>query len=289
MKHKSRRYIEQSYESRLLFWLSQLHQFCDDKEIGYALFGGAAVGAYVGHLPRKLHDIDLICDPKDVKKITAFLEVEGFEEQRTVKARKAGYWKFVFRNHIYEMIVSVFPMRFTLLDLDRPGYPVLGSYDFSDALARKRLLNVQSLNSHATIAVYAIPFEDLVVSKLWPTFEPNTIHDLVLLLTSEAATRFELGYFSACLERSSILWEFAAESLCRFEKSYPKTAWFRLALNEDRLADRIKLLRQAISDRSSSACPSYVPLSDSSNGRAKHLALKHRSKQSSSGRVLQAN
>lgn len=289
MKQKTRHYIEQSYESRLLFWLNQLHQFCDNKDIGYALFGGAAVGAYIGHLPRKLHDIDLICDPKNVKKITAFLDAEGFEEQRTVKARKAGYWKFVFRNHIYEMIVSVFPMRFTLLDLDCPGYPVLGSYDFANALARKRLLNVQSLNSNATISVYAIAFEDLIVSKLWPTFEPNTIHDLVLLLTSEAANGFELGYFSACLERSSILWEFVAESLCRFEQSYPKTAWFRLAVNKGRVADRVKILRHAIFDRSSSACARYKPLSNCSNGSTKYSALKRRSKRASSGQMLQTH
>jgi hypothetical protein len=287
MKRK-RRYVEQSYESRLLFWLNQLHHFCADNDLRYALFGGAAVGAYIGHLPRKLHDLDVICDARDVRKIVCYLQDEGFQEQKTVKARKAGYWKFVYRNHIYEMIVSIFPMRFTLLDLDAVGYPVLGSYDFTSALARKRLLNVHSVDRHTTVAVYAIAFEDLIVSKLWPTFEPNTIHDLLLLLTSEAAGQFEFEYFCRCLEYSPTLLEFAAESLSRFEKSYPHTAWSRLALNQDRLTNRIQLLHDAIYDRTAKAYRKHTPTSHSSNGHAKNLALKQRCR-SSPARLFQAH
>jgi hypothetical protein len=288
MKPKRRRYIEQSYESRLLFWLDQLHRFCEDNRINYALFGGAAVGAYVGHLPRKLHDIDLISHPATVKEITAFLIGHGFDEQCTVKARKAQYSKFVFRNHIYEMIVSVFPMRFTLLDLDHPKYEVLGSYDFADALERRRLLPLQPLGRKTGISVWAISFEDLVVSKLWPTFEPNTIHDLLLLLTSKAAEAFEPAYFSTCVQRNSVLSEFAAESLERFEHSYPRTAWFRLARDQTFLARRIELLRDALCDRAAGSCH-RLTTSAQPNGTLSSPPVKARAARSlASSRRLQA-
>jgi len=70
-------YVQQSYESRLLYWLHEVHGFFESSRLVYALFGGAAVGGYVGHLPRKLHDIDVVVSPEAVQPFERFLTGRG--------------------------------------------------------------------------------------------------------------------------------------------------------------------------------------------------------------------
>jgi len=83
--------------------------------------------------------------------------------------------------------------------------------------------------------VYSIPLEDLLISKLWPTFEPNTVHDLLLLLSSDSIENLDNGYLSECFHKNDGLQELAAESLARFERIYQQRhgiAW--LATEEER-------------------------------------------------------
>jgi hypothetical protein len=226
---KSFRYLEHSYEKRLLFWLSELDRFCESKEIPYALFGGAAVGAYAGHLPRKLHDLDVISDREGSRMIEVFLVEHQFKKQETVKARVADYTKFMLRNHVYDMIISIFPSTFTLINIDDEQFPVLDVYDFSPALSHRRRLSIRSLGCDESTSVSVVPLEDLLVSKLWPTFEPNTVHDLLLLLASKYGSALDGKYLSQRIEANPILRPLVLESFVRFERIYPETSWFRLA------------------------------------------------------------
>ena len=180
-------YSKYSYESRVLHWLREVDNHLTSNRIHYGLFGGAAVAAYVGHLPRKLHDLDLLLLPNDIKEFCSFLCSRGFKEQRSEKSSKAQFKKFVLANHIYDLIISVFPGKFTLLDVDSKNLRVLGVYDFSAGIKQSRRREIASLSGDQAIGVYAVPLEDLIVSKIWPTFEPNTVHDLLLLLTCTEA------------------------------------------------------------------------------------------------------
>lgn len=229
MASKPFRYLEHSYEKKLLFWLSELDRFCESKQIPYALFGGAAVGAYAGHLPRKLHDLDVISDREGSGRIEGFLVERHFKKQETVKAREADYTKFMLRNHVYDMIISIFPSKFTLINIDDERFPVLDVYDFSPALSHRRRLSIRSLGSDESTPVSVIPLEDLLVSKLWPTFEPNTVHDLLLLLASKYGSALDGKYLSQRIEANPILRPLVLESFLRFERIYPETSWFHLA------------------------------------------------------------
>ena len=82
------KYILDSYEYRLLNWLGSLDEFLKSREIPYAVFGGSAVAGYVGHLPRKLHDIDLIVHPSNSGELCEFLVQNGHELQETHKSSK---------------------------------------------------------------------------------------------------------------------------------------------------------------------------------------------------------
>lgn len=218
---------ELSYESKLFHWLYRVDRFFENSEIPYALFGGAAVAAYIGHLPRKLHDLDIIIREADLKLADDFMRAEGFELQQTFKSQKANYRKYLLKNHLYEIIISFFPGCFTLLNVNQEDLPILGRFDFSRALKHAGRQRIESLGGKGGVSVKVVPVEDLIISKLWPTFEPNTVHDLAMLLATHKGN-LDLQYMKSRVCEAGSLGDLARESLGQFAKAYKSSVWASL-------------------------------------------------------------
>lgn len=234
-------YTRDSYERRLLNWLGCLDTFFLSQQTPYALFGGSAVAGYIGHLPRKLHDIDLLVLPKNQKPLKGFLAAKGFKLERTRKSKRAGFLKFVHRNDIYELIISVFPGSFRLLNLDDRKLPLIAKYDFSSAIVNAVRRTIRSFDGQEGVAVSVIPMEDLIISKLWPTFEPNTVHDLLLLFLADESLRLDTEYMRQRIESDSKLSALCHQTYQYFEGIYHRTAWYELTQRKDNI-ERVKSL-----------------------------------------------
>jgi len=261
-------YCKNSYEDRLLYWLSEIDAYMRANRRRYGLFGGGAVAAYIGHFPRKLHDIDLLVLPNDIQAISAFLASRGFEHLKSTKSTRARFLKFVLRNHIYELIVSIFPGEFTLLDVDSEDLKPLGVYDFSMALEKVERRQILSLAMNAdgireSVDVDAVPLEDLILSKLWPTFEPNTVHDLLLLLTCPEISKLRWSYLQDRIEKANSLRPYCLQTLQMFERSYRATAWYRLSAEKSRFDSTVVRLRAVVDEESDPTTPPPAALEGS--------------------------
>jgi hypothetical protein len=263
-------YINNSYENRVLYWLSNLDRHFAVQGISYALFGGAAVAAYVGHLPRKLHDLDILLFPADVEQLVVFLKENGFDHQKQAKSVRAGFAKLILKNHVYEMIISAFPARFILLDIDKEDMPVLATYDFAEALSRTVRREIRNLANEERVTVSAVPLEDLIISKLWPTFEPNTVHDLLLLLSCGEASQLDFAYLKHRLGASPPLCKLCVETLEKFQKAFPWTAWYQLASENRALSNSLSLLTETFAELGHT---SLRPLSNSVGNLRKRVHL----------------
>jgi hypothetical protein len=69
--------------------LAGIHELFQDHGIEYWLFGGWAVDFHASALTRAHHDIDLAVWSKDLARITALLEADGW--QHAPEAREDGY------------------------------------------------------------------------------------------------------------------------------------------------------------------------------------------------------
>lgn len=106
--------------------------------------------------------------------------------------------------------------------------------------------NVRSLDGAKTVDVFVVPMEDLIVSKLWPTFEPNTVHDLLLLLACDEALRLDADYMRRRMESSGGLKMLCYQSYQYFESIYRRTTWYQLT-HEKANTERVsKLLKETL-------------------------------------------
>ena len=226
-------YYHRSHEIRLLNCLIELDTFLLSHKISYCLFGGLAVASYAGHLIRKLHDIDIILKPNQIESLQNFIINKGFAICETNKSKKAQYLKYVRhdKNGVYQLKTSIFPGKFILLNLDSSHLSVLATYDFQDALSQSQRRVISSLDGEREARVNILPIEDLIISKLWPTLEPTTIHDLLILLTSPEAKTFNMNYIFQKINSSQPLREIYCNSMAIFKKTYKNTAWYKLATN----------------------------------------------------------
>src|SRR5207248_689197 len=145
-------------------------------------------------------------------------------------------------------VASLFPAKFTLLNVDDPHLGVEGVYDFAPALSARKLRKIASIAEGKTVQTYAVPIEDLIISKLWPTFEPSTIHDLLLLLACEEATHIDLTYFRERL-RETPLAALCKASFVKFIDVYRHTAWYHLSGDTETLENTLRAIESALLTR----------------------------------------
>jgi hypothetical protein len=244
-RNQENEYPNISYEHELLAWISELDRYLVSAKITYALFGGGAVAGYIGQLPRKLHDLDLIVFPDQINALIDFLSQNGFLETKSYKSDKANFRKFTAERHIYQIITSIFPAEFKLLNFDDRRLPVLGTHDFSAAIRNSTRKKINSVDTRTSVEVSVIPLEELIFSKLWPAFESNTVHDLLLLLACSAAN--DLDVFSIEQHfRNSPLAHLSLETFERFCNVYQKTAWYGLTRESGKVDDTINHLTSVL-------------------------------------------
>jgi hypothetical protein len=213
-------FSESSYESYVFSHLYRLYIFLEEEKTPYAFFGGVAVAGYSGHLSRNLHDLDLIIPKGEEVGFVSYLSSQGFHEHTRKKSKQADFRKFLFEDDRYQMIVSIFPGKFTLIDLEDENMRHIGTYDFTPALERRTIRLIHALGGQGAVPVVVIPIEDLIITKLWPTFEPKSILDLILLLGSDAASSLDFSYIANRLKQTDRIRLITLQTLKRFLTAY---------------------------------------------------------------------
>lgn len=239
-------FSELSYESYVFSLLYHLYLFLEAKKQTHAFFGGTAVAAYSGHLPRKLHDIDLIVPEGEEGMLVSHMYSESFREQPTRKTKRANFRKFLYEDDLYQIIVSIFPGKFTLLDLAQSTMPPIGIYDFSSALERRTVRSIHALCGQGKVPVVTVPIEDLIITKLWPTLEPKSILDLSLLLGSDAASHLDFSYLAARVKQSEKICSATLQILKRFQTVYDKSLWSRGLTKRETVITQVRRLIDAL-------------------------------------------
>lgn len=239
-------FIERSYESYVFSHLYKLYCFLEDKRQSHAFFGGTAVAAYIGHLPRKLHDIDLILPQGEEGELVSYLSSEGFHEHSTNKTMRANFRKFLFEDDRYQIILSVFPGKFTLLDLNNAAMPPIGIYDFRTALECSSVHSIQALGGQGEVPVVTVPIEDLIITKLWPTLEPKSVLDLSLLLSCDATSRLDFTYLVSRVKQTESIYSATIQTLKRFPSIYDKSLWSRGLPEQESIRSRVRQLINAL-------------------------------------------
>lgn len=248
-------FSEPSYESYVFSHLYHLYLFLEAERQPHAFFGGTAVAAYSGHLPRRLHDIDLIVPEGEEGRLVSHMYSESFREQTTRKAKRANFRKFLYEDDRYQIIVSVFPGKFTLLDLTNSTMPPIGTYDFSVALERRNVRFIHALGGQGEVPVVTVPIEDLIITKLWPTLEPKSILDLSLLLCSDAASRLDFSYLAARVKQSEKICSVTLQTLKRFVMVYDKSLWSRSPPKREVIRTQVRRIINALD--STNATPAF--------------------------------
>lgn len=239
-------FVEPSYESYVFSYLYSLHLFLETENQPYAFFGGVAVAAYSGHLPRTLHDLDLIIPEGEELGLVSCLCSEGFREHPTTKTKRANFRKFCFEDNRYQIIVAIFPGKFTLIDLADSNMSAIGTYDFGPALEHRTVRSIHALGGEGTVPVVTVPIEDLIITKLWPTLEPKLIHDLILLLGSDAANKLDLSYLATRMKQTEDMRSVTLQTLNRFLSVYDKSLWSKGLPTRATIKDQARSLIDAL-------------------------------------------
>ncbi len=237
-----------SYEYRLIHALREIDIFLTSNDIPYCLFGGAAVAGYAQHFVRKLHDLDLIVMPQHESQLRAYLLQQGFVEHPSPISEKANYVRFAHQNPFCGLKASIFPGAFILLSQASETLTRLAIFDFEPGLrgaSRKRIL---SLNNESSAEINVLRLEDLIITKLWPTVEATTIHDLLVLLSCTDPECLDISYIANRLHASPEMRYLYSTSLAIFKASYTKTVWHRFTGENRQLESVIELLESALTE-----------------------------------------
>jgi len=242
-----------SYEHRILETLSAIDHFCEAEQIPYAVFGGSGVAAYIGHLPRKIHDVDLLALDADIPRLDRFLRKRQFARANTYKSRKAHFLKYSLENHLYQQVVTIFPGKFVLLNIADPGLRPLEEFDFRESICSSKKRDIKTLRTtgDAGASVRVLRIEDLLISKLWPVIEPTTVHDSFYLLSTviaPGAVEFDWDYFCTRLHSTTAIKKLCLDTFSELIELYPRSVWSRGFGDRSAFGNTIHKLGEAIRD-----------------------------------------
>jgi len=176
-KSRIRQKIEEpSVESLIIHFLIRLLEERSLPTIAFT--GGIAIGAYLGHLPRRLADIDLVILSKD------------FSALREILHRYCFHTVCGPRSHI----VSEFCSSDSFFDIDvhqdaiilanPPEWEALGRFDLTDALHRRQMLTLHAVSRRGTVTLPTVPISYHFLMKLLPPIEPTNLHDILYMILS---------------------------------------------------------------------------------------------------------
>jgi len=246
-------FSELSYESYIFSHLYNLHLFLESEKQPHAFFGGSAVAAYIGYLPRNLHDVDIIIPQGEESKLVSYMNSEGFREIKTKKAGLANFSKFLYEDDRYQMIISIFPGKFTLLDLSNPNMPPIGIYDFKTAIDHRVLRSIHALCGRGEVPIITIPIEELIITKLWPVLEPKSVLDLGLLLCSEASKNLDFAYLSDRIKESKNIAPIIMKTMRRLNSIYEESLWSKSLPRPEIIRTQVQRLIDTLDSKNSAS------------------------------------
>ena len=261
-----------SNEKNTLRVIKAFDAFAKDREIIYATFGGAAVAGYLGHFIRRLHDLDFIIHESSIEDCKRHFKQNGFHARITQKSKKANFVQF--EQPELNVICSLFAGKFNLIDIDSKDMPILIQYDLTETLQHRRQLRIESFDREVTCSILAIPIEDLLITKLFPTIEPNNMCDIAILLCYidlKEPLNFNQGYFQNRLG-SLANFEETIEANWNLLLSYIRRSMWKNVFTENiMLAGNVKLLTDIFSSRKKSGEKFHSKLceSEKASGRGR--------------------
>lgn len=234
-----------THESKLIRLLSQITDYLCESGIVYGIFGSCGIAGYIGHFPRKIHDVDIVLKPDDMRQVKDVLESLGFSKEENQKNISANFENFVYlKDGVWKPKVSLFPGKYTFVDVDDPTFKPLGTYDFTKSLEKRQFKQIYSIDHKQNVDVYVLPLEELIISKLWPVFETVNVHDLFLLLSNPDSENIDVNYILSRIKNSPEYTEMYLTNLDLFKKYYPKTAWHSDSCLEQRIHNQLICLEE---------------------------------------------
>ncbi|MBA7517686.1 hypothetical protein ES705_09740 [subsurface metagenome] len=216
-----RKFKETSVEYQILDFLSKFPSI----DALYAFTGGVAFGAYLGHLPRRLGDIDMLTDVKSFLKIKNFLEEENFIEVTKSKVIKEFQNKKVF----FEIDIHV---EYLYLALP-PKWEILDKFPLKEALQSRIRLPLRSMDRFKQVDIYVIPPEYHFIIKLFPPIEPSNLHDLLYLMIIWKEPKVLIKKVSTLIRKHKRFEEFFVQRIKEYEKIIFSTIWFKKLSDKD--------------------------------------------------------
>jgi hypothetical protein len=171
---------EQSVEYDLMDFLQTLESRGELPVHAYT--GGLAFGCYLGHLPRRLSDVDMVIASADLPHLSAALHAVHYYPMSSARSHVIAE----FRSDTNYFDIDVHLDRIVLA---MPGdWRVVGEYDLRPALASRQNLAFASLDRTRLVRIPVVSREEHFVMKLLPPLEAHNVHDILYLLCTEPWT-----------------------------------------------------------------------------------------------------
>jgi hypothetical protein len=186
-----------------------------------AFTGGLAIGGYLGHLPRRLNDIDLVVSPSDV---SAWDSALGRRQFRLVGSERAHIvLEYASQNRFFDIDTHV--GRIVLAN--PPSWEPLGEYDLSDALTARVFTSLATIAHDRRISIPVVPAAHHVLMKLLPPPEPTNLHDLVYLFLSQVWSSAEVDQTIQIASNCPLkLQSLFAHRTAFYVRHCPQSVWF---------------------------------------------------------------
>lgn len=210
------KFNEISVEYRVIEFVAK---FSDAVGTPYAFTGGIAFGGYLGHLPRRSSDIDMVTSAAGFSEIKRFLVSEGFVD----KTDSAIIRQFASEEFYFDLDIHV---DYLYLGLP-PAWEILGKFSLKEALENRVSVSVRSMDQKKSARFYAIPPEYHFLLKLFPPVETSNMHDLLYLIaTCKDADAMAISVRDL-INRYAPFEDYFLQRLKMYKQIAPSTIWFR--------------------------------------------------------------
>lgn len=227
------KFNEKSIEYSILDFLSRFSEL----KTPYAFTGGVAFGAYLGHLPRRLGDIDMVTSLKAFPKVKKFLLSLGFKETTKtsiIKEFRKERCYFDVDIHIDYLYLG-----------NPPKWEILAKYPLKKSLAERIKLPIKSMDGKKSVSVYVVSPHSHFLKKLFPPIEPSNMHDLIyLVITARNFEKFSNNVYKL-INNEKEFKEFFKERIKAYKSVIPKTIWFK-SLNSKNKEKVLKLWQELL-------------------------------------------
>lgn len=213
-KELSKKFNDQSVENSVIDFLKKFSKLKGN----YAFTGGIAFGGYLGHLPRRSGDIDMVATKQTYPLIRKFLENNGFREKNVNKIVKTFYRKGMYF-HI--------DIHIDYLYLANPKtWRIIDKYSLSDAVKKRNRAKIKSIDGKKEVNIYVVPSDYHFLMKLFPPLEPSNAHDLLYLILSKNGGKKLLTRVKNIIENDIKYRQYFIKRIIQYKNLMHKTIWY---------------------------------------------------------------